>query len=287
MKIKHLSLVALVMLALSACGTEPIQQDQPITLQAGQGLAAVVYDVADPLSQVTLESAESSTQLQITAVPVGVHVYLFQVPAGSYCFTSFQFGRWHFFSKDKEGQCFQVKAGELGYGGTLSPRVVNGEVMTGQDMDLERFRSELTQSYPIIAKQFLPPEVKEYTAADLNTPASTSEPPVSATAAVPASITPRQVPAASTDQITEWIEYIPGTLDHVVFFRNNTQWTMQVKRFELYDCVAVKACGVQKFTLVIPPHAIRQAMIIEPADPHDAYTYRTRYIYGFVQNGKH
>jgi hypothetical protein len=61
-----------------------------------------------------------------------------------------------------------------------------------------------------------------------------------------------------------------------------------VKRFELYDCVAVKQkCGVQKFTLILPPHATKQAMIIEPADPQDAYDFRTRYIYGFVQNTKH
>ncbi len=214
----------LAALLLTGCGTQPIEQDQPIVLQAGQGLAAVVFDLADAdtLTQVTMESSDGGTKLQITSVPPGTHVYLFQVPAGSYCFTTFELGRWHFFSQDKHGQCFQVRAGELSYGGTLSPRVINGQVMTNRDMEMEAFRGRLTQSYPIIAKQFLPAEVKPYTTTDLNAPPVTAEPPVSATAPVPASVTPRQAPPAGNDQITEWFEPIPGTLAQVVFFRNNT-----------------------------------------------------------------
>lgn len=80
---------------------------------------------------------------------------------------------------------------------------------------------------------------------------------------------------------------MPGTVAQVIFVRNNTGWPMQVKRFELYDCVAVKQkCGVQKFILNLPAHATRQVMIVEPDNPHDAYMFRDRYIYGFVQNTK-
>lgn len=272
------------LLALCACGTEPIQQDQPIVLAAGQGLAAVEFDAADPLSVVQMES-DNGSKLVIPSVPVGVNLYLFQVPAGSYCFTRFQFGRWNFFASDKQEQmgCFEVKAGELGYSGILAPRVINGELRVNQDMDLPAFRVLFAERYPIIAKQFMPPEVKPYTAADLAP--SPTEAPVSDTAPVPASVTSRQAPAPGTDQLSTWMEEIPGTRAEVIFFRNNTGWPMEVKNFELYDCQAVKqACGVQKFRLKLPPHVIKQAMIVEPSNLHDAYTFRYRFLYGFAQN---
>lgn len=283
MKNSALMLAAVLLAVLSACGTEPIQQDQPLVLAAGQGLAAVEFDAADPLSQVALESAD--TKLEIPALPVGVNLYLFQVPAGNYCLTSFAFGRWHFFSKDKQEQlgCFEVKAGELGYSGILAPRVVNGQPMIHQDPDVTSFRLLMSERYPIIAKQFLPPEVKPYTAADLAP--SPTEAPVSDTAPVPVSVTSHQAPAAGNDQLSTWMEEIPGTRAEAIFFRNNTGWPMEVKKFELYDCVAVKqACGVQKFRLKLPSNVIKQAMIVEPANPHDVYTFRYRFIYGFAQN---
>ncbi|HEX4300073.1 MAG TPA: hypothetical protein VH327_04315 [Gammaproteobacteria bacterium] len=279
-------LAAVSLAALSACGTEPIQQDQPIVLAAGQGLAAVVFDTKDPLTDVVIES--SDTKLGITNVPVGTNLYMFQVPAGSYCFTKFYVSSWIFHARDKQGQCFEVKAGELGYGGVLAPRAENGEVMTHRDMDLDVLREQMRAHYPIVAKQFLPSEVKDYTAADLKAPAAaTAAAPIGDTAVVPANLTPHDPPAAGKDQISSWMEEVPGTLAQVIFIRNNTGWPMQVKRFELYDCVAVKQkCGVQNFTLTLAAHATKQVMVVEPDDPHDAYTFRDRYIYGFVQNSK-
>src|SRR5690242_17735086 len=141
MRVLRIVSYGLAGLALASCGIQPIEQDQPIILAAGQGLAALEFDAADPVTQVEFQSAEGN-KLAINTVPVGVNLYMFQVPAGSYCFTNFQFGRWHFFWKDKqEGNCFAVKAGELGYSGVLAPRVVNGEVQVGQDLDLAAFRA--------------------------------------------------------------------------------------------------------------------------------------------------
>lgn len=288
MRVLRIVSYGLAGLALASCGIQPIEQDQPIALQAGQGLAAVEFDAADPISIVQMES-DDGTKLTIPSIPVGVDLYIFQVPAGNYCFTHFQFGQWNFYAKDKQEQmgCFQVKAGELGYSGILAPRVVNGAVRVNQDLDLAGLRVLLGERYPIIAKQFMPPEVKPYTTSDLAPSAATTEPPVSDTAPMPASVTPRQAPPAGNDQISTWMEGIPGTRAEVIFFRNNTGWSMEVRKFELYDCVAVKQkCGVQKLRLLLPPKAIKQAMIIEPANPHDVYTFRYRYIYGFAQNGK-
>ncbi|HSN16714.1 MAG TPA: hypothetical protein VLV87_00775 [Gammaproteobacteria bacterium] len=248
-------------------------------------MAAVVFDSADPLSQVAFESPDA--KLEITSLPVGVNVYLFQAPAGSYCLTSFQFGRWHFFAKDKQQQlgCFEVKAGQLGYSGTLAPRVIDGQPVINQNIDLASFRMLMNSRYPIIAKQFLPPEVKAYTASDLATPASTTDVPINATASIATNIKPQHAPASGTDQISDWIEEIPATRAQVVFFRNNTAWPMEVRKFELYDCIAIKqTCGVQKLKLLLQPHTTKQAMIVEPDNDQDAYSFRFRFIYGFVQH---
>lgn len=273
-------------LLLAACGIQPIEQDQPIVLQAGQGIAAVEFNTADTLSVVQLDS-DGGANLTIPSVPQGVHLYVFQVPAGNYCFTRFQFGRWSFHANDKQEQmgCFEVKAGELGYSGTLSPRVISGQVVVNQDVELPAFRILLGEQYPIIAKQFLPPEPKPY--ADAASAAGTVEAPVSDTAPVPASVTPHQAPAAGKDQLSSWMEAVPGTRAQVIFFRNNTGWPMEIRDFELYDCQAVKQkCGVQKTRVLLPAHAVKQAMIVEPSNPQDVYTFRYRFRYGFAQNGK-
>jgi hypothetical protein len=278
---------ALLAAAVAGCGLAPLQQDQPVYLLPGQGLAAVMLDTLDPLTQVIIEPRGSGgTKLDIASVPSGKNIYLFPVPAGQYCFTRFQYGRWGFFGKEGELACFEVKAGEIGYSGTLAPRVEDGQVYSHQVMDTDGFRALLTQRYPIIAKQFLPPPPKPYTAEDLQEQEQ-APPAVTANLPIPAVITPRKPPDAGKDQISSWIEDIPGTRAEVVFFRNNTGWTIEVRRFELYDCVGVKqACGVQKLKLVLPPHTTKQAIVIEPASPDDAYAFRTRYIYGFVQSGK-
>jgi hypothetical protein len=274
---------------LSACGTPPIQQDQPVVLASGQGLAAIVLDTLDPLEQVTFVSSDGNNKLTIAALPIGLNLYLFQVPAGDYCFTRFQFGRWNFFPQDKVQQfgCFAVKAGQLGYSGTLSPRVINGEEMTHQQFEPESFRDLLAQRYPIIAKQFM---------ASLTPPPPPPAPsfaPEASTAAVPlvadkmdlSKLKPKQSPSTGKDQVSSWAEQIGDTRSQVVFLRNNTLWTLQVANFEVYDCAGVKQiCGVMKGNIILPPHVTKAVVQIDPASAYDAYAYRTRFVYGFVQN---
>lgn len=276
----------LLTLSMVGCGTAPLQQDQPVYLQPGQGLAAITFDTLDSLNQVIIEPKAGGSKLDVTSVPVGKNIYLFPVPAGQYCFTRFEYGRWSFTAKQGDMACFEVQTGELSYSGTLAPRVEDGVVMTHQVMDVAGFRALLAGRYPIIAKQFAPlPEPPPPTTAEMNAalaaPAgSTAQTPI------PERLTSHNPPAAGSEQISSWTEEVQGTRAQVIFFRNNTAWVMQVKNFELYDCIAVKQpCGPQKFTLILPPHATKQAMIIEPAQLEDAYSYRTRWIYGFLQGG--
>lgn len=147
-----------MLLGLAACGVAPIQQDQPVHLQPGQGLMAVMLDTLDPLSQVIIDpGASGGANFRISAVPIGKSIYLFAAPAGHYCFTRYRYGRWEMYGKGGELGCFDVPAGGLGYSGTLAPRVENGRVVTHQVMDAAGFRTLLTALYPVIARQFPSP----------------------------------------------------------------------------------------------------------------------------------
>src|SRR5690242_4717087 len=110
--------IAAATLALVACSVAPLQRDQAVELAPGQGLAAVMFDALDPLTHVIIEGRHGPT-LVIDAVPVGRSIYLFPVPAGTYCFTRFRTGEWEFTGKRGELACFAVEAGKLSYSGTL------------------------------------------------------------------------------------------------------------------------------------------------------------------------
>lgn len=149
---------ATLLLGLAACSVAPLQRDQPVQLSQGQGLAAVMLDTFDPLTLVSIEPhTAGGAHFSIPAVPIGKNIYLFAVPAGHYCFTSYRYAHWVMYGKGGELGCFDVPAGGLGYSGTFAPRVENGKVVTHQVMDPAGFRALLTALYPVIAKQFPAP----------------------------------------------------------------------------------------------------------------------------------
>lgn len=146
---------ALLLLALAACASAPLAQDQSVTLYPDQGLAAVMIDTLDPLSQVTFQGA--GAKLIVAVVPAGIGLYLFPVRAGRYCMTHFHYANFDFAAEDGAQQCFRVKAGQLSYSGTLAPRVEDGKPVTRQVQDPQGFRVLLEQQYPTVAKQFPAP----------------------------------------------------------------------------------------------------------------------------------
>lgn len=137
---------------LSACAMAPLARDQSVTLDADQGLAAVMIDTLDPISQVTFQG--SSTKLVVASVPPGIGIYLFPARAGRYCLTHFHYANFDFAADSGLKQCFQVAAGRLSYSGTLAPRVEDGKPVTRQVQDPQGFRVLLEQQYPAVASQF-------------------------------------------------------------------------------------------------------------------------------------
>ncbi|HEX2668280.1 MAG TPA: hypothetical protein VHP13_07890 [Gammaproteobacteria bacterium] len=142
-------------LALTACSVAPIQEDGPVRLVPGQGLAAVTFDTLDSLSEVLIDGHDGK-RLHIPSVPVGRNIYLFAVPAGEYCFVRFQYAHIAFVGKRGHLACFDVYAGELSYSGTLAPRTEGDEIVNRQVQDPAGFRTLLAQQYPQVSAEFPP-----------------------------------------------------------------------------------------------------------------------------------
>jgi len=158
MRSRSLTLKAIALLLSSAllvaCAVAPLPQDQPVHLKPGQGLAALMVDTLDPLTEVEVESRSGGPKLMVAAVPVGINIYLFPVPAGTYCMTRFRYGSLTLSGTTGALGCFPVHAGQLSYSGTMAPRVEDGKAVTHQVQDPQGFRTVLSQHYPQIARQF-------------------------------------------------------------------------------------------------------------------------------------
>ena len=152
---RHLSAISCLML-LCACATAPMPQDQVVTLARDQGLAAVMIDTLDPLTEVTFQQAGGGRKLVVATVPAGINIYLFPTHVGRYCMTHFHFASFDFTTQGAP-ECFQVSAGQLNYSGTLAPRVEEGRPVTHQVMDWQGFRVLLGERYPTVARQFPAP----------------------------------------------------------------------------------------------------------------------------------
>lgn len=132
----------------------PLPHDGPVQLTSNQGLAALVIDTLDPLTDVEVRPRSAGRELLVASVPVGRDVYLFPVPAGTYCLIRFKYGTLSLAGPNGIQGCFTVRAGQLNYSGTFAPRVEDGKPVTHQVQDPPGFRILLEQQYPLVAKQF-------------------------------------------------------------------------------------------------------------------------------------
>ncbi|HVC28265.1 MAG TPA: hypothetical protein VNF48_01810 [Gammaproteobacteria bacterium] len=253
--------------ALAGCASvKPIQQDQPLMLASGDGIAVVQFDALDHLTQVQIVSAQSGgVAMNIPSVPMGKSTFLFEVPAGRYCLQRFWFENILIYQKDGNSDCFVVPAGEVGFSGIYSPRGEHGQIVTGQDLDVASDSAELKRDYPHIAAQFLKPE------------------PAPVTAVAPAPTVP---PPAGNDQVSTWLQHQTNPLEDSVYMRNNTQWPIAITLFVLYDCANIKpACTTTHPDFKLAPHQTRIFMQIEPGDPQGAYAFYYRFSYRFQMSG--
>ncbi|MBU6422165.1 MAG: hypothetical protein KGL98_10000 [Gammaproteobacteria bacterium] len=278
MQILKISGLIVVVLLTACSNVQPIQQDQPILLAKGNGLAAVVMNTEDPLTEVFVKPAASGgTTMEIPSVPVGRTIYLFEVKAGNYCLQQFHFGQIEFFGQGADVECFVVPEGQLGYSGDLMPRVNNRQVFIHQDYDFESFRALLHRDYPKVAAQFAPQAPSAST---------TVEP--SAQTPVPGLPVKAEKPRCNL-QTCMWFEDVTGGQSQAIYIQNKTQRTIRITTLQLYDCVNIKqTCSTTKVNIRLPAHTSRQVLVVDPADPAGAYAYYVRYLYVFdLSAGKH
>lgn len=141
------------LVTMVGCGsTDPVHPDQDVTLQPGYGIAAVVFDTLDVLTTVTIKSPDNGTEVDVGSVGKGMNMYVYAVPAGSYCLTRFDTGFYRYHTNDQtHGVCFDVIAGKVAYSGNLAPRAYLEGVRTDQNYDWTGFEKVFKQDYPKLA----------------------------------------------------------------------------------------------------------------------------------------
>src|SRR5574337_334255 len=105
-------------------------------------------------TRVYIKSADNdrAPTIEIQHVEVGVHLFVFVVPPGSYCVTRYSYGNYYITQNDpKHGVCFYVIAGKIAYSGNLAPRGYNGKVYVDQNYESSAFQKMLKTQYPKLA----------------------------------------------------------------------------------------------------------------------------------------
>lgn len=144
-------------IALAGCGLAPIEKGQPVKLGPNDGIAAVVIDSLDNLDQMMIQGTDKNgITLKISNAPVGLHLYVFVVPAGTYCLSRFSLGFATIEQNDqKHGVCFDVIAGKIAYSGNLAPRAYGqNDLRTDQEYDWKAFEAKLKAEYPDLAARY-------------------------------------------------------------------------------------------------------------------------------------
>lgn len=159
-----LSLLACTL--LQACATNPIATDTLPPLKPGEGIAGISFDTVWELTPVMFGPASGDgPKLRISDVPLGQSAFLFVVPAGRYCLTSYVLAQNGLdMTNFHDDRCFDVEAGKLSYSGTFVPTYDPYEVLTRTHRDgrmtlqdrPRAFLNALSLSYPHIAAAAFP-----------------------------------------------------------------------------------------------------------------------------------
>lgn len=263
--------VAVLFVTLAGCSAlAPLQQDQPLLLAPGHGVAAVQFDTQTELHQVVVAGADG-TKLRMSTVPEGKSLFLFEVPAGKYCLTQFYLQSVELLPQDGGEDCFVVPAGQLGFSGMLVPGSTDRGIEVQQHLNLAEAAAQLRERYPLIAKQFLPAEAPPVAA------------PVARTTLAPVAATRQAPPPAKPGElISSWTTDDEINRSQTIMLRNNTQWPLKIASYELKSCINVKQpCKPTAVDFRLAPHEIKAFMTVQGADPQGPYSYEYHFQYGF------
>lgn len=261
-----LSLLIPVILAgcASVSGQPPIPPGQSVQLQPGEGIAALLMDTYDPVTQVRLESPdEKNPALVLPSMSAGRSLALFAVPAGVYCLKQFSSGRFIFRSRGLDVGCFHVTAGHISYSGNMVP--------TDDPHPTSSAHGALTdqQYHPTVFLDLLKRQYPELMAAYPTAGPS------------PASEGGEQNDI--NQPVTTWSVESADRRSFDVFFRNNTNWDLVLDSFEITTCTNIKQpCGPKTVSLALHPNTTVKFTTLEQADVQQAYEFR--YDYNYVRS---
>ena len=155
------ALAAIAATALSAAFAPAVFGDdiEPLTtnasgeLGASEGHLALVFDSLNTISNVRFTArGEYAVKFALPDVPVGIHLFVLRLPAGSYCLSSLRAGKVRYNHRsDSEGTCMKLGAGELVYPGHFAPRA-DGERDGIMHIELKpaEFLQRMAQEFPTV-----------------------------------------------------------------------------------------------------------------------------------------
>ena len=266
-KVLYIGVLGMLAGCASVVAQPPIEPGQSVQLQPGEGIAALLMDTLDPLTQIRLESTDGkSPALGLPSMPAGKTLVLFATPAGVYCLTQFNFGRYQFHSAKLELGCFQVTAGHISYSGNLQPQGSSDPSKAGQASYV--YQDYRPNDFLVLLKQRYPQMTAAYPTAG---PSPTSE-------------------SGEQNDITQslatWIVEAADHHSYTVFFRNNTNWDLVLTQFTITTCENLKqACGQQTERMEIAPNTTLKFTTLEQADARQPYQFRYEYNYDEVNMG--
>ena len=244
-------------LLMAGCASTSELVDKPIQLQADQGIAAIVLDAPNRITQISFVAKDpGGTDFEVPDTQGGPTLYMVPVEAGRYCLMHFRYWNMIFKSKQDLG-CFTAIAGHITYAGTLVPSPSPMGATLDQEFIPTIFADRLHQQYPVLAGMY--------------PLASAPEPPAGVDATL------------STNIISAWVENIRADNTQAIYLQNNSSWSMEIVNFNLSDCINTNpACGNRQVNVIIGPFARKQLMIIGPAEVHAAYEYHYDFNYQTV-----
>src|SRR5574337_519334 len=121
MRILGCGLIIISIAMLCGCASTSELANKPVQLQPGQGIAAIVLDAPNRITQIkyTAKGANGSG-FEVPDTKGGPSLYLVPVQAGRYCLQHFRYWRTIFDSVQDLG-CFTAVAGQITYAGTIVP----------------------------------------------------------------------------------------------------------------------------------------------------------------------
>lgn len=257
MRIAGCGLIIISIATLWGCAATGELADKPLQLQPGQGIAGIVLDAPNRITQIEYTAKDAKgAGFEVPDTKGGPSLYLVPVQAGRYCLQHFRYWRTIFDSVQDLG-CFTAVAGQITYAGTIVPSPYLSGAQTDQQFNPSEFEAMLHQQYPVIAALY----------------------PVASASAPP----PNSNATPASNLLSTWVQNVPNQQAQSIYVQNNASWTVELVSLRLYECSNIRpACGTTELRVTLGPFARKELMKVEPAHSEESYSFMYDFKYRTV-----